>query len=150
MANVVNISLALGTAVATDGTMDFPYPAGYDAAADFSQNNEVLVIPALQAVLAQASDTFTVSYDANSATVTYEGATTIPAGSIVTLQIEPANSFASPVVALTDSSGGTVSNTIADVPGSYTEATLANQLASLAGKVNELVARVNELASERS
>lgn len=44
------------------------------------------------------------------------------------------------LVALTDSSGGTAGDTIADVPGSYTEATLANQLASLAGKVNAIIA----------
>lgn len=42
------------------------------------------------------------------------------------------------VVALTDSSGGTAGNTIADVPAAYTEATLANQLASLAAKINEI------------
>lgn len=44
------------------------------------------------------------------------------------------------LVALTDSSGGTPSNTIADVPASYTEATLANQLASLTAKVNAIIA----------
>jgi hypothetical protein len=44
------------------------------------------------------------------------------------------------VVALTDSSGGTAGDTIADVPTSYTEATLANQLASLAAKVNTVIA----------
>jgi hypothetical protein len=44
------------------------------------------------------------------------------------------------LVALTDSSGGTPSDTIADVPGSYTEATLANQLASLTAKVNAIIA----------
>ncbi len=44
------------------------------------------------------------------------------------------------IAALTDSSGGTPGATIADVPASYTEATLANQLASLAAKVNALAA----------
>jgi hypothetical protein len=44
------------------------------------------------------------------------------------------------LVALTDSSGGTAGDTIADVPGTYTEATLANQLASLAAKVNAIIA----------
>lgn len=44
------------------------------------------------------------------------------------------------IVALTDNSGGTASDTIADVPGTYTEATLANQIASLTAKINELVA----------
>ena len=44
------------------------------------------------------------------------------------------------LVALTDSSGGTPGNTIADVPASYTEATLANQLSSLTAKVNAIIA----------
>lgn len=44
------------------------------------------------------------------------------------------------LVALTDNSGGTPSNTIPDVPGTYTEATLANQIASLATKVNQIIA----------
>lgn len=44
------------------------------------------------------------------------------------------------LVVLTDSSGGTPSNTIAAVPGTYSQATLANQIASLATKVNEIIA----------
>lgn len=48
-------------------------------------------------------------------------------------------SAAAGIVTLTDSSGGTASDTIADVPSSYTEATLANQLASLTAKVNALI-----------
>ena len=44
------------------------------------------------------------------------------------------------ITALTDSSGGTASDTIADTPASYTEATLANALASLTAKVNALIA----------
>lgn len=44
------------------------------------------------------------------------------------------------ITALTDSSGGTAGDTIADVPGAYAEATLANQLASLTAKINALIA----------
>ncbi|MCZ4089337.1 hypothetical protein [Sinorhizobium psoraleae] len=44
------------------------------------------------------------------------------------------------LTALTDSSGGTAGNTIADVPAAYTEATLANQLASLTAKINAIIA----------
>jgi hypothetical protein len=43
------------------------------------------------------------------------------------------------IAELTDSSGGTASDTIADVPGAYAEATLANQLASLAAKINAII-----------
>jgi len=45
---------------------------------------------------------------------------------------------AAAIVALTDSSGGTPSDTIVDVPAAYTEATLANQIASLATKINAI------------
>ena len=48
------------------------------------------------------------------------------------------------IVALTDSSGGTASDTIADTPASYNEATLANQTASLAAKINEIIAILKE------
>lgn len=43
------------------------------------------------------------------------------------------------IAELTDSSGGTASDTIADVPASYTEATLANQIASLTAKINAII-----------
>lgn len=43
------------------------------------------------------------------------------------------------IAELTDNSGGTASDTLADVPGTYTEATLANQIASLAAKINAII-----------
>ena len=46
------------------------------------------------------------------------------------------------IAPLTDSSGGTASDTIADVPGAYTEATLANQIASLAAKINGIIRQI--------
>lgn len=49
-------------------------------------------------------------------------------------------SQATALVALTDNSGGTADNTLADVEGSYTEATLANNFADLAAKVNAIIA----------
>lgn len=139
----VTMSVTPGTAVATDGTIDFPYPSGYAAAARFSQDNEVLVIRGLQNTLTQAADTFTVAYDGDSATVTYKDSTTIPAGTEVLLMIELADYSA--ITALTDNSGGTASNTIPAQTGSYVEATQETTVASLAGKINELVARVNTL-----
>lgn len=47
------------------------------------------------------------------------------------------------VTALTDNSGGTASDTIADVPATYTEATLADQIASLTAKINEIIAALS-------
>lgn len=47
------------------------------------------------------------------------------------------------IVLLTDSSGGTVSDTLAAITGAYVEATIENTVASLAGKINQLCAAVN-------
>jgi len=47
---------------------------------------------------------------------------------------DPAN-----VALLTDNTGGTASDTLADVAGTYAEATLANQLASLTAKINAIL-----------
>ena len=48
------------------------------------------------------------------------------------------------VVPLTDNSGGTASNTIADVPAAYNEANLANAIASLTAKVNAIITALTE------
>lgn len=47
---------------------------------------------------------------------------------------------ASAIANLTDNSGGTADDTIADVEATYTEATLANNFADLAAKVNAILA----------
>lgn len=63
-----------------------------------------------------------------------------PLAAEVAAQIEAATGSIGAVTPLTDNSGGTPGNTIADVPASYTEATLADQLASLTAKVNAIIA----------
>lgn len=47
------------------------------------------------------------------------------------------------IVPLTDSSGGTASDTLAAITGSYVEATIENTVASLAAKVNALIRQQN-------
>lgn len=79
------IELVPSTAVATDGTMTFTYPSGN--ASRYAKSGEVLVVSGLNNVLAQASDTFTLVYGASSVVVTYKDATSIPAGTLVTLQL---------------------------------------------------------------
>lgn len=49
------------------------------------------------------------------------------------------------ITKLTDSSGGSAGNTIVDVPGTYDEATLADQLASLTAKLNKVIDAVHEI-----
>lgn len=86
-----------------------------------------------KAVYASDDDTFTLTQGSNTCVgyVARWVATGIG-------EIEFAESSAV-ITELTDSSGGTAGDTIADVPGAYSEATLANQLASLTAKVNALI-----------
>ncbi len=46
------------------------------------------------------------------------------------------------IAELTDSSGGTASDTLAAITGSYVEATIENTVASLAAKINQLIRRL--------
>lgn len=132
-AGFLNMSLSPAAAVATNGTMTFTYPSGN--ASQFAQSGEKLVVSGLQNTLAQAADTFTLVYGGSSVVVTYKDATSIPAGTVVTLQ--------APLAAykpLTDSSGGTASNTIPAIGGTYVQADIRNAFASLTAKVNALIA----------
>ena len=129
----INITLYPSAAVAKDATMTFTYPSGN--ASQFKQSGEKLVIAGLRNTLAQASDTFTLSYSSSSVTVTYKGNTSIPAGTKVILQL-PLAAYAD----LVDNSGGTAANTIAAIGATYTQAEVRNAIASLAAKVNLLMA----------
>ena len=130
------LSLSPAAVVAKDATIVFTYPSGN--ASQFAQAGEKMIISGLMNVLDQAADTFTLSYGSTSVTVTYKGNTSIPAGTKVTIQL-PLATYAK----LTDSSGGTASNTIAAITAgaSYAQADLTaikNALASLSAKVNTL------------
>lgn len=80
-----NLTMIPSADVPKGGTLVFQYGTG--DATQFAQSGEILVITGLQDVLKQAADTFTCVYGASSVTVTYEGATTIPGGTPVTIQL---------------------------------------------------------------
>lgn len=91
-----------------------------------------------KAVYASDDDTFVLTRSTNS----YVGRVARFISSGVALVAFDANPSGHSITELTDNSGGTAGDTIADVPTSYTEATLANQIASIVAKVNELVRAV--------
>jgi len=59
-----------------------------------------------------------------------------------------ANPAAQTSAALTDNSGGTASQTIAAIGGTYDQAEVRNAVASLAGQVNKLAADVAALRAQ--
>ena len=85
------LETVVAAAVDTDETITFStYPAGVTSA-NVSAGGEVLGLPSLQNVLAQAADTFTVAYG-GTIVVTYKDLTSIPAGSTVRFQFESVDS----------------------------------------------------------
>ena len=88
-----------------------------------------------KAVYASDDDTFVLTRSTNS----YIGRVARFVSTGVAVVAFDANPAGHSITELTDSSGGTAGDTIADVPASYTEATLANQLASITAKVNEVI-----------
>jgi hypothetical protein len=60
------------------------------------------------------------------------------ASGTINYHVTPLTSYS--ITSLTNNSGGSASNTIADVPAAYDETTMANTIASLAAKINEIIA----------
>ncbi|CDZ55098.1 hypothetical protein [Neorhizobium galegae] len=142
---VATTPVNLAAAVASPaGTVTVPYPTGY-AQADFTGVNALATAYLLlnnNDRFTEVADQFDISYGASNATITNKTGFTWSIGTELLVSFAKIGA-SDAVTALTDSSGGTASNTIVDVPAAYAEATLANQLASLTAKVNTLVAAHN-------
>lgn len=128
------ITVTPSAAIATNGTIDFTYPAGR-AEADYAQSGETLVSHGLQTQFAKGASNFSLSYASSKVTLTYLGGTSLPAGQPMTLQL-PLAAYQQ----LTDNTGGTAANSLVDVTASFSQATLNANFASLARKVNMLIA----------
>lgn len=81
------VSTTLASSVATSGTFTVPYPDGTDAGAFVGGTDNKMT--AMQSVFEQPAG-FTLSFGTSNITVTYKGATTIPAGELVRLQLDMA------------------------------------------------------------
>lgn len=78
------VKASAGSAVATNGTVTFPYPAGTNAGS-FAAFGHKLWVDKFQRLLESPTD-FTVAFGASNITVTYKGSTTIPAGAALDAQ----------------------------------------------------------------
>jgi len=124
--------------VATNATITLAYPAGYDSS-KVKTTGAKLWSAGLQNFLTQTAGQFSVAYGA-SIVITYLGATTIPAGSVIEFFVPVPDAED----ALTDSTGGTASQTLAAITAPAANATTSltadmtavkNGLASLAAKL---------------
>jgi hypothetical protein len=103
-----NIEKTVGSAVASSGTITFDYPAGTNAGS-FAAFGHKIWVQEFQKLLSSPSD-FTVSFGASNITVTYNGATTIPASAFLHAQFNKLGS--DDEVAETDFTDGSVNNVV--------------------------------------
>jgi hypothetical protein len=87
--------VTLAAAVATNGTFTLPYPAGLNSGSFRGAQQHTMYAEGLQALFSAPKD-FTLAFGASLITVTYKGATTIPANTTVQLQLSMVGSSISP------------------------------------------------------
>lgn len=141
MTTRVTISATPSAAIATNGTQVFTYPAGY-AQASFVAGGATLWSEGLETLFTEGAGNFSVSYGASSATVTYLGSTSLPAGAA--LRFGPTLAVNTIPGALTVAAGTASLTTTTDVGAAFNQTTLNNQIATLAAKINALRAALIE------
>lgn len=82
-----NVETTLSAAVVQNGTFTVNYPAGTDAGAFYGARHHKMWVAGHQSLLA-SPDGFTLSFGASNITVTYKGATAIPANTRVQIQLD--------------------------------------------------------------
>lgn len=152
----VTTSIVLAADVANAGTATVNYPAGTDQAfftgANAAANTGVAIVNENDVYPEAPSGVrIGLTYGASNVTLTNNTGVTWPAGSIVRVQLgragidRPGFQRAGGAIVPLTTSVGTVSNTIADVTGTFSQTVLNNNLASLAAKINELAVQVRAL-----
>lgn len=155
------VTVVLGTAVADTGTVTLAYPTGTTQAsftgANAAANTGVAYINDNDEYPEASSGVrINLTYGGSDITLTNNTGQTWAAGSTVRVQLgragndAPAFQAGTAITSLTDSSGGTASNTLAAITGSYVEATIENTVASLAAKTNEILVALRSAGIIRS
>lgn len=144
MGAIALVQHTLASAVNDDATFTVSYPSGVTQADLLGAATGKMVVD-MDAIFDYGASGFTASYGSSNITVTNTTGATLAAGSELILSFgdntksgryQPGIKVGG-VVALTAATG-TASNTIADVGGSFTQATLNNNFKSLADKINEI------------
>jgi hypothetical protein len=140
----------LAAAVANAGTVVVPYPAGF-AQANFTGINaaantgRVIINGNDSYPEAAAGVRVNFTFNGGDVTITNNTGVSWPAGSTVRYQLGIAGNDrpgfqASPAITtLTDSTGGTASDTLAAIGGTYSQSEVRNMGASLAAKINAIL-----------
>lgn len=143
----VTTTAVLASAVANAGTVAVTYPSG-SVQGDFTGVNASatgVVVVNENEVYTEAASQVSISYGASSGTITNNSGVSWPAGSTIRVQFgkvgndRPGFQPSDAIAALTDSSGGTVSTTLAAISGTYSQAEVRNSIASLNAQMNRIL-----------
>lgn len=137
----------LASAVADDGTFTVAYPTGHDQASLIETTGGQIVVGEND-VWGQGDPGFEFTFGASNITVTNRTGATIAAQSEIKLSFGDRTQDGSynatirqpGIVSLTDSSGGTASDTVAAIGASYSQTEVANAVASIIAKQEEIIA----------
>lgn len=141
--------VTLASSVADDATFTVAYPSGVTQGSLLGATGGVMVVDG-DAVYEQGDAGFTAVYGSSEITVTNTTGATLAAGSVIDISFgrnDISGRFQNgvkvagitPLAAAT----GTASDTIADVGGSFTQATLNNNFKSQADKINAIIAALD-------
>lgn len=144
------VEVTLGSAVANAGTVTLAYPTGTTQASFIGANaapNTGQVVLNDNEVYPEAGSgvRINLSYGGSDITLTNNTGLSWAAGSRLRVQLgiagndRPGFQRGPAIASLTDNSGGTASDTLAAITGSYVEATMENTVASLAAKINQIL-----------
>lgn len=134
--------ITLASAVADAGTVTVPYPAG-TTQASFTGANAAADGKAIvndNDVYSEAASEIALAYGGSNVTLTNNSGVSWAAGSTVRVQMgqagadAPATSPAPAIVSMTDSSGGTASDTLPAISATYVQTEVRDSIASLAAK----------------
>lgn len=140
------VDVVLGSAIADDGTLTIAYPSGTDQAFFTGANASATGAMTVNNndVWQEADPGISLTYGGSDITLTNLTGLTLAAGSALRIQLgyagndRPGFQPGPAITALTDSSGGTASTTLAAISGTYSQAEVRNSVATLAAQIERL------------
>lgn len=141
------VDTVLASAVADNGTVTLSYPSGTTQATFTGVNAAAdgVVVRNHNEVYQEADPGMSLTYGSSDITLTNLSGVAWAVGDVLKVQLgaagndRPGFQKGTAITSLTDNSGGTASDTLAAITGSYVEATMENTVASLAKKINQIL-----------
>ena len=149
----VVVSQTLAAAIADAGTLTLSYPSGTNQAYFTSGNAKAASVAIINDsdIWLQTASKIGVTFGASDITLTNSSGVSWAAGSKLVVGLAYADGTdkfegqkSAAITALTDSSGGTASTTLAAISASYSQTEVRNSIATLASQIERLRAALSK------